>query len=180
MSLSVSTEDKELINARQRAVRQAWADEKKAVQEGKGSRDWTEEQQKQILENGRVHNYDGHHMRSVSYGNTRDEQFQIAGDKNNIQFLDTSKENNEHLAAHGGDTHNPTNGYYEVKTGKTYSFGNGRPNAPEKKELSHPISEKENTQVKSNERYDEYGVKIKENQTKNRKTQTNEQKMTHN
>ena len=133
-------EQKDIANARSRAVKQAWKQEQSYVKNGFGTRDWSPEQQKEIINNGSVHGYEGHHMRSVSNGSTYDEQMQIAGDKNNIQFLEKSKENNEHLKAHGGDTRNRTNGYYDVKTGKIQDFGNNPPKAPKTERLSNPIS----------------------------------------
>ena len=151
----ITAEEREIRNARRQAVLAAWKDEKQAVLEGKGSRDWTEEQQKQILDKGSVHNFEGHHMRSVSYGKTQEEQLAIAGDKNNIQFLEKSKENNEHLAAHNNNTRNATNGYYDVKTGQTKCFGNNPPQAPNRERLSNPICQRE----KINEQQNEYGVK---------------------
>ena len=37
-----------------RAVKEAWENEKNLVSEGKGTRDWTRDQQKDILELGRA------------------------------------------------------------------------------------------------------------------------------
>ena len=147
----LTAEEREIRSARRQAVLGAWKEEKQAVLQGKGSRDWTEEQQKQIIEKGSVHNFEGHHMRSVSYGKTQEEQLAIAGDKNNIQFLEKSKDNNN-------NTRNQTNGYYDVKTGQTKDFGTKPPQAPKKENLTHPICQKE---VKK-EQYDEYGVKVKD------------------
>lgn len=145
--------ERELNNARRRAVLQAWQRERTYVNDGKGTRDWTKEQQKEILSHGSVCGYEGHHMRSVSYGKTHEEKMQIAADKNNIQFLEKTKTNNEHLKAHGGDTRNPTNGYYDVKTGKMNNFGEREPQAPKTEKLSQPIKQEE-------KHYDKYGVEI--------------------
>lgn len=153
-------------NARRRAVYQAWAEEKKAVSQGKGSRDWTPEQQNQILKKGRVHDFQGHHMRSVSYGETYQEKLKIAGDKNNIQFLNNSKDNNEHLAAHSWNTKIPTNGYYDVKSGQMHNFGNREPHVPPKENLTNPIVKK------TEERHDEYGVRISDDHSKTTTSQT--------
>ena len=151
-------QEKDIARARQRAVYQAWSQEKKYVEQGKGTRDWTPEQQKEILETNRVSGYEGHHMRSVSSGKTYQEKMEIAGDKNNIQMLEKTRENNEHLRAHGGDTKNRTNGYYDVKTGKMHDFGDGKPKSPSAQNLSHPVCkqekhfavEEEQQQVKNN------------------------------
>lgn len=157
--MRVDSTDRELRNARQRGVDRGWAIEKRAVMEGKGSRDWTPEQQKELIEKNSVSHFEGHHMRSVAYGKTREEQMEIAENGNNIQFLEKSENNNEHLRAHGGDYHNSTNGYYDVEKDEMHSFGNGQPHLPERKELSHPIVEQKK------EQYDEYGVKISENES---------------
>ena len=99
------------------AVLQAWKNEQNLVREGKGTRDWTPQQQKDILDKGKAYNEDGvafqgHHMKSVeAYP-----QYQM--DSENIQFLSRT----EHYAAHGG-FQNPTNGYYDPMTGETKDFG---------------------------------------------------------
>jgi hypothetical protein len=101
-----------------RAIALAWAKEKQLVLEGKGTRDWTPEQQQEILNNGKVYDDDGkalegHHMKSV-------ERFpEYQGNPDNIQFLSKS----EHLSAHDDSFHNPTNGFYDPATGVTKSFG---------------------------------------------------------
>ena len=139
-SLFTEREQKDIANARARAVKQAWKQEQAYIKDGFGTRDWSPEQQKEILNNGCLHSYEGHHMRSVSNGATYEEQMKIAGDKNNIQFLEKSKENNEHLKAHAGNTQNRTNGYYDIKTGTTKNFGDNPPEAPKAEKLSNPIS----------------------------------------
>lgn len=55
-----------------KAIRQAWEREQNLVQEGKGTRDWTEEQQADILNPNKGKAYDdkgrafeGQHMKSV-------------------------------------------------------------------------------------------------------------------
>lgn len=171
--MRVDTSDKELKNARQRGVDRAWAAEKRAVMNGKGSRDWTPEQQKELLEKNSVSHFEGHHMRSIAYGKTRDEQLKIAEDGNNIQFLEKTEANNEHLRAHGGDYHNPTNGYYDTEKNTMHDFGDGEPHAPERKDLSNPIVEK------TKERYDEYGVRISDNQSDRTTSHTYSQTIRH-
>lgn len=61
------------IKERNKAIRLAWEREQKLVAEGKGTRDWSQAQQKDILdpdkgkaydENGRA--FEGQHMKSVS------------------------------------------------------------------------------------------------------------------
>ena len=80
-----------------KAVQLAWQREYELIQEGKGTRDWTEEQQRDILnpERGRAYDdngraFNGQHMKSV------EKYPEYQGDPDNIQFL-TRK---EHLEAH--------------------------------------------------------------------------------
>ena len=135
---------REIFNARQRGIARAKRQEKEYVRNGMGTRDWTPEQQKQLMEQGTVKDIDWHHMRSVSSGNTYEEKIAIAENKNNIQPLSCSSENNEHLQAHGGNTRNRTNGYYDPRTGKTESFGEGEPRAPKAERLSNPAYTEQN------------------------------------
>lgn len=48
---------------RNKAVRAAWNNERELVQEGKGTREWTPEQQKDILEKGRAYDDNGMQLR---------------------------------------------------------------------------------------------------------------------
>ena len=101
------------IKERNKAIRLAWDREQKLVAEGKGTRDWSEDQQKDILdpdkgkaydENGRA--YEGQHMKSAA------EYPEYQGDPDNIQFLTRE----EHLEAHKGSWQNPTNRHYNPET----------------------------------------------------------------
>ena len=103
-----------------KAVALAWANEQQRVKEGKGTRDWTPDQQKDILERGKAYDengraFEGQHMKSVE----KYPEYQGAPD--NIQFL--TKE--EHLAAHQGNWQNPTNWYYNPVTKEYLDFGDG-------------------------------------------------------
>ena len=117
-----------------KAIAAAWENEKQRVSEGKGTRDWTQEQQQDILDRGKAYDengkaFEGQHMRSAEM------HPECQGDPNNIQFLTRE----EHLAAHGGDWRNPTNGYYDPFTGVMTDFGDG-PIVPCKViELSEPV-----------------------------------------
>ena len=117
-----------------RAIREAWENEKRLVLEGKGTRDWTEEQQKQIEEKGKAYDdkgmaFEGQHMKSVSaYPEYQD-------DPRNIQFL--SRE--EHFAAHGGNWKNPTNGYYDPASKTMSDFGNSPPQPCVEMMLTNPL-----------------------------------------
>ena len=103
-----------------KAIRLAWQKEQELVLEGKGTRDWTPEQQQDILdkdkgkaydENGKA--FEGHHMKSA------EKYPEYQGEPDNIQFLTRP----EHLAAHDGFFQNFTNGYYNPITGETKDFG---------------------------------------------------------
>ena len=117
-----------------KAIAQAWEQEKQRVSEGNGTRDWTQEQQKDILEHGKAYDdngkaFEGQHMRSVEM------HPECQGDPNNIQFLTRE----EHLAAHDGNWKNPTNWYYDPVTKTKADFGDG-PIIPCKEiELSDPV-----------------------------------------
>lgn len=106
-SRQTNEEKRRLSNERQNAVRNAWKQEKERVQEGKGTRKWTPEQQKEIIERGSVRGYEGHHMKSVNL------YPEYASEPRNIQFLTED----EHLyGAHKGNYHNLTNGYYDPES----------------------------------------------------------------
>lgn len=99
-----------------RAIREAWEREKQLVLEGKGTRDWTPEQQQSIIDKGKAYDtngraFEGQHMKSV------EEYPEHQGNPDNIQFL--TKE--EHLEAHKGSWQNPTNWYYDPVT-KEYTL----------------------------------------------------------
>lgn len=117
-----------------RAIREAGENEKRLVLEGKGTRDWTDEQQKQIAKKGKAYDgqgraFEGQHMKSVStYPEYQD-------DARNIQFL--SRE--EHLAAHGGSWKNPTNGYYDPVSKTMSDFGDGPPQPCAEVPLTSPL-----------------------------------------
>ena len=127
-------EKKQLNKERAKAVRQAWSREKELVLQGKGTVDWTIEQQKELIETGHVSGYEGQHMKSVN------EFPEYAGDVNNIQFLS----HEDHLAAHNCSQindkqgyHSPTNGYYDINSREIQSFGDGPPQEPKSFDLSH-------------------------------------------
>lgn len=117
-----------------KAITEAWEKEQKLVSEGKGTRDWTPEQQRDIIERGKAYDDDGkafrgHHMRSVSI--CPEEQ----GNPYNIQFLS----HEEHIEAHV-ICWQPTNWYYDPVTRNKIDFGDG-PIIPCKViELSNPVS----------------------------------------
>lgn len=101
-----------------KAIAEAWEKERNNILEGKGTREWTIEQQRDILERGKAYDdngvaFQGQHMKSVC------KYPEYQGDSGNIQFL--SKE--EHLKAHMGSWQNPTNWYYDPVTKEMFDFG---------------------------------------------------------
>ena len=100
-----------------KAIRKAWLTEKELVEVGKGTRDWSEEEQKSIIDKGKAYDadgkaYEGHHMKSA------EAYPEFQGEAENIQFLTR----NEHRDAHYGYFCNATNGYYDPITKITCEF----------------------------------------------------------
>lgn len=92
------------IKERNKAIRKVWEREQELVKEGKGTRDWTKEQQQDILDPDKGKAYDdqgrafeGQHMKSAA------EYPEYQGDPNNIQFLTRE----EHLEAHNDHSEDP-------------------------------------------------------------------------
>ena len=124
------------IKERNKAIRLAWEREQRLVQEGKGTRDWTKEQQEDILnpDKGKAYDnqgsaFEGQHMKSAA------EYPEYQGEPDNIQFL--TKE--EHLEAHKGSWQNPTNWYYDPVIKEYHDFGEGEIIPCKIIELSDPI-----------------------------------------
>lgn len=122
---------------RNKAVRLAWEREQELVREGKGTRDWTKEQQQDILDPNKGKAYDeevrafeGQHMKSVA------EYPEYRSNPDNIQFLTKA----EHLEAHKGNWQNPTNWYYDPVTKEFTDFGDGELIPCKIIELSEPIA----------------------------------------
>lgn len=116
-------EEKRILNAKRiSAVREAWRNEKLLVEQGKGSRQWSQSEIAELKSKGYVSGYYGHHMQSVKIKPNQ------AINPDNIQFLTRE----EHInGAHGGSTHNLTNGYYDVRTKTMHNFKeNERPHKP--------------------------------------------------
>ncbi len=123
----------QLNRERQKAVREAWSREKKLVEQGKGTVNWNEKQQKELMEKGYVKGYEGQHMKSVS------KYPQYAGSVDNIQLLS----HEDHLAAHNSGKEksgyrSPTNGYFDSNNKTMHSFGKNPPRAPKTIQLSTP------------------------------------------
>ena len=124
------------IKERNKAIRLAWEREQRLVAEGKGTRDWSADQQKDILdpdkgkaydENGRA--FEGQHMKSAA------EYPEFQGDPDNIQFLTRD----EHLEAHKGSWQNPTNWYFNPDTKEFVDFGDNKPVPCAVINLSEPV-----------------------------------------
>lgn len=121
-------------SAANKAIALAWSKEQQLVREGKGTRDWTPEQQQDILDRGKAYGddgkaFEGHHMKSA------EKHPEYQGDLENIQFLSRA----EHFAAHDGNFQTPTNGYFDPTTGETSNFGLSKYEPCEILELSEPI-----------------------------------------
>jgi len=117
-----------------KAIALAWSKEQQLIREGKGTRDWTPEQQQSILDKGKAYGedgkaFEGHHMKSA------EKYPEYQGDPENIQFLTRP----EHFAAHDGNFQNPTNGYFNPYTGETIDFGLNKYEPCEILELSEPV-----------------------------------------
>ena len=130
------TEKNKLNYERSKGVKKAWEREKELVSQGRGTREWTVKEQKELLKTGRVKGYQGHHMKSVA------KHPEYAADPKNIQFLDSRKGNNEHLKAHRGDYHNESDGRYNVRTEKSRAMKDGKPRAMNSYELKDKAIEK--------------------------------------
>ena len=117
-----------------KAIREAWENEQQLVTEGKGTRDWTPEQQQSIIDVGKAYDDDGkafigHHMKSA-------EMYpEYQGDPENIQFLSYQ----EHFKAHDCNWRNPSNWYYDPVTETKHEFGDDKYVPCEIKELSNPL-----------------------------------------
>ncbi len=127
-----------------KAIALAWSKEQQLVREGKGTRDWTPEQQQDILDRGKAYGddgkaFEGHHMKSA------EKYPEYQGDLENIQFLSRT----EHFAAHEWNFQTPTNGYYNPITGETSDFGLNKYEPCETLELSEPIIISTNDQAQN-------------------------------
>lgn len=117
-----------------KAIRLAWERERELVRKGRGTRDWTPEQQQDILEYGKAFDddgkaFEGQHMKSAA------QYPKYQGNPDNIQFL-TRK---EHLEAHNGSWLNPSNWYYDPIQKQFFDFGDGDPIPCAVIEMSNPI-----------------------------------------
>ena len=117
---------------RREGVEKAWARERDLVAQGRGTREWTLKEQKQMLKKGSVDGYEGHHMKSVK------KHPEYADDPKNIQFLSRK----EHQKAHKGNFRNESNGRYSERTQKIREMKDGKPRAMNSYELKEKAIEK--------------------------------------
>ena len=122
-----------------KAIATAWDIEKQRVSEGKGTRDWTQQQQQDILDKGKAYDdngraFEGQHMKSV------EKYPEYQGHPQNIQFLTKQ----EHLEAHLGNWQNPTNWYYDPVSKQFTDFGEDMYIPCSVMELSEPIVPRSN------------------------------------
>lgn len=111
--------------ARAKAIDKAWEKEVERVKKGKGTWNWTVEQQAELLHRGRVSGFEGSHMLNVK------DYPEHAGNPDNIQFLP--------VIAHFDGVHkrdavrNNPNGRYNPDTGEIESVEDGK--VPELREI---------------------------------------------
>ena len=87
--------------ARRKAVKEAWKQERELVAKtGQGTRNWSGKQRMELLKNGKVKGFEGHHINSVN-GN-----LELAGNPNNIRFVTKV----EHFALHSNNWQTATSG----------------------------------------------------------------------
>ena len=118
-----------------KAILAAWNKEQELVQEGKGTREWTPQQQQDILDKGKAYDEDGvafqgQHMKSV------EKYPEYQGNPENIQFLTRA----EHLEAHDGNWRNPTNWHFNPVTKEKTDFGDGKFIPCEIIQLADPVN----------------------------------------
>ena len=118
---------------RQKGVSLAWKREREQVLNSRGSRNWTQAEQRQIISTGRCAGIEGQHMMSVK---KHPEQ---ADNPNNIQFLT----HEEHLKAHGGNYKNDANGRYNRKTGQVEKFTSNDPGNTNYRKLTNPLNDRQ-------------------------------------
>ncbi len=117
-----------------KAIRVAWKNEQQLIKEGKATREWTPDQQQDILDKGKAYDkdgraFEGQHMMSA------EKYPEYQGNPENIQFLTRE----EHLEAHDGNWQNPTNWYFNPITKEKTDFRNGNFKPCEIFDLCDPV-----------------------------------------
>ena len=86
---------------RQKAVKQAWENERKyVIRNNRGTQEWSEAEMVELIRTGKVNGYEGHHINSVKNNP------ELVGTPGNIIFM----KRGEHLKTHGGNWRNQTEG----------------------------------------------------------------------
>jgi hypothetical protein len=115
----------------QNAMAEAWEREAQRVANGYGIRQWTANEQEELLSTGKVRGYSVHHMKNAhNHPEWADkiENFQFLRNPHYeiLQNGATEKNpDNEHAHAHQANPDGSTNGFYNHETGITHSFGEG-------------------------------------------------------
>ncbi|SDE28252.1 RHS repeat-associated core domain-containing protein [Riemerella columbipharyngis] len=92
---------RELEQKRRKGIERAWKEEQELIKRGLGgTREWTEQEKEELLKTGKVKDYYGHHINSVST------HPHLADNPDNVQFVKFD----EHLELHSGNFHNSTTG----------------------------------------------------------------------
>jgi uncharacterized protein RhaS with RHS repeats len=93
--------ERDIANARRRAVDQAWRQEQLLVEKtGIGTRRWTPAEKAELAKKGYVDGYIGHHNNNVA------SRPDLAGNPNNITFVNRF----DHFELHNFNWRNPTSG----------------------------------------------------------------------
>ena len=105
-----------LSSLRRKGVNRAWKQEQDMVNlQGYGTKDWTPAQMDELLSNGKVSGFDGHHINSVQ------DNPLLAGCPDNICFMTRD----EHFSAHDFNWQNPTSGPLLDRTGGGFQLFDG-------------------------------------------------------
>ena len=104
--------------AREHAVNQAWKKEAERVLDGKGTWDWTVEQQAELLKRGKVSGFEGSHMLNAK------DYPEHEGNPDNIQLIPTIA-HFDGVHQRNTHAHNP-NGVYDPNTGEVIPASDGR------------------------------------------------------
>ncbi|MCR5600011.1 MAG: hypothetical protein K6G33_04635, partial [Ruminococcus sp.] len=155
------------------AVEDFWNNERELIKQGKGTYNWTPDQQREILNivdgveqpnAGRPKNlttgetFQGHHMLDAH------DFPEYAGDYRNIQPVDGDAltKTSSHYAAHGGNPSNTTKGYYDdaLKSMTDFSTSNLDDGYPPKIELTDPCKEVKTMESFKNAEHTNFSEKI--------------------
>ena len=140
MNTKTNSDKLELQYKKIKGIMLAWDKEKSLVLKGKGTRDWTLKEQKELINTNKVKGYEGHHMKSSN------KYPEHADNPNNIQFL---KKNVHREKVHKNNFHKPTNGYYNEKTNKMEPFKEKELVPPKTIKLSKTLAQNKAMEMKN-------------------------------